>query len=107
MKGKCKRTAWTPIQLQNRKRRRFRGYVMRFGLPTPKGTRPREFKPSVEPPILKPMPNPSFGFDSLLGLAYSFMALMPWMRRRRAESRLAEQRRAQAMKAKEVSTLYK
>lgn len=89
---------WTATQLQNRKRRRMRGYIMRFGMPTPKGTYPRSFVPSAEPPVFKPMPRPSWGFQQAFEAIISFVALLPWMRRRRAE-KLRDQR-SDAIKAK-------
>lgn len=47
----------TKIQAQGRARRRRNSVKMR-GLPTPPGTRPREFRPSAEP-AWKPIPVPS------------------------------------------------
>jgi hypothetical protein len=47
------------------------------------------------------MPAPpvySFG-DQALGAIMSLVALLPWMRKRRKESELAEQQKAQSLKA--------
>jgi hypothetical protein len=40
-------TNLTKIQKQERSNRHWRGYVHRFGLPTPPGTKPRKFVPCV------------------------------------------------------------
>lgn len=85
----------TKIQLQERKRRRMMMRRGLYGMPTPKGTHPRSFT-SADEPVFKPMPRPSSPLDFIIG----FLSLMPWARRRRRESELAEQQRSQSMKAK-------
>jgi hypothetical protein len=90
----------TPIQLQNRKRRRMLMYRMLYGMPTPKGTRPGEYVPPPGPPVFKPMPRPVSFTDQAFGAIMSLVALLPGMRRRRKEAELAEQQRSESMKAK-------
>ena len=94
----------TATQLQNRKRRRMLRDRMLYGMRQPKGTQPR-WGPAGEP-AFKPMPAPGFSFD-ITHLVASLLMLMPWMRRRRKEAELAEQRRSQSIKAKGVSRLVK
>ena len=88
----------TPVQLQERKRRRMLMKRMMYGMSTPKGTRPRTFIPTDEAPVLKPMPQPSFTdpFAAIMG----FVQLLPWMRRRKRERELAAERESQNIKDK-------
>ena len=71
---------------------------MMFGMPTPRGTPPRQFNRPGEP-VFKPMPRPGF---PLFDLIWDFISLLPWLgvRRRRREAELAEERRSGSMKSK-------
>lgn len=84
----------TPIQRQERKRRRMLMWRMMFGMPTPLGTKPRQY-PTGEP-VFKPMPRQ---FPDPLGFIMGFISLMPWMGRRRREAEIAGERRSQSLKA--------
>jgi hypothetical protein len=82
----------TPIQLQNRKRRRMLMRRMLYGMPTPKGTRPRDYVPPPSPPVFKPMPRPVSFTDQAFGAIMGLVALLPLMRRRRAKATLRDER---------------
>jgi hypothetical protein len=96
--GVGNRTDLTPIQIENRARRRMLMRRMR-GLETPKGTRPREA--AAHEPIFRPMPAP--GIPSPWELTAQLLMIFPWMRRRRA-ARLQQEQESQSMKDKEAKS---
>jgi len=94
---KFNRTDLTPVQIQARAERRKWGHIVKYGISQPKGTQPRW--PVTGEPLFKPMPSPVI---SPLELAYSFLSLFPWFRRRRREEELWQERESQSIKDKGV-----
>lgn len=93
--AKFNRTDLTPIQVQERKRRRMMMRRMR-GMETPKHATQRW--PSPGEPVFKPMPAPVFSGDAFQSAFLSFISFLPWFRRRKKEAELAEQQKMQSLK---------
>lgn len=89
----------TPIQIQERAKRRMLMRRGMYGMPTPKSTMPRQFKVTGEP-IFKPMPLP--GPPSPLELMTHLLMVFPWMRRKGAEGELRQKQESQSIKDKGV-----
>lgn len=97
--AKSDREGLTPIQLQNRARKRRLAHMIRYGKSQKKGTTLR-WPPTGEP-IYKTIPAPPP--PSVLEIMSHLLAVFPWMRRRKAEAELREKQEAQSIKDKGVS----